>query len=137
MTKRNDITNYLGGWPKWFEEMGNKEQVAKPSELDGAFDTINKHLLNDKFSMDDMRLAQTALATHHANMMRSRDALVHKYLALFEAKASTSQSYLTTEHSMVRVRELEEELAVAKAKHLEEFGEELILSFRAVGRKAT
>lgn len=122
---KHDIYNFFNdNWSKMF---------AKASGLEGAFDTTNKELLKDKFSMDDMRLAQTALATHHANMMRSRDALVHKYLALFEAKAAASQSYLTTEHSMVWVQKLEEELAVAKAKHLAEFGEELTLSFRAVG----
>lgn len=71
---KHDIYNFFNdNWSKMF---------AKASGLEGAFDATNKHLLNDKFSMDDLRLAHTALATRHAT-----DSSVHEPLPEADGEA--------------------------------------------------
>lgn len=160
MTKRNDINNYLGGWPKWFQEQGQSEK-AKFNDLLEATPVEGWAALREqqrlKAIAEHLDPSKVELLQQFPDTTKGKQAItefslddvanVRKILDDYNERLVKSRDhicYLYLSYYKLRLRgevnagdvhELEfraTRLAEAKAKHLAEFGEELTLSFRKV-----
>lgn len=127
MSKKDDSKNYVGNWPQWFKELGPSAMLDFHLRANYNADA------QTSYTMDELEAAKKVMDEQVAKRNRSRDNVVEAYLSSMSTFYKLKSISELNDHDRRSLDFRDARLAEAKATHLKEYGEEIVVSFRPVG----